>query len=87
MYNGHRDALHIKKWILGFLPSPVLELNSDEFEHNVLTHYTPEVPWLVDFYTPWCSHCVVFEPEFITVAQVSSYRLRVSMAQSVGTFS
>lgn len=67
LYNGHRDTSSIKRWLLGFLPSPVLDLNRKEFENEVLT--AKELPWLVDFYAPWCGHCHRFEPEFITVAQ------------------
>lgn len=68
LYNGHRDSSSIKRWLLGFLPSPILDLNRKEFENEVLT--AKELPWLVDFYAPWCGHCHRFEPEFITVAQV-----------------
>lgn len=28
------------------------------------------MPWLIDFYAPWCGHCVNFEPDFVTVSQV-----------------
>ncbi|CAG2178832.1 unnamed protein product [Oppiella nova] len=25
--------------------------------------------WLIDFYTPWCSHCTYFAPEFEVISK------------------
>ncbi|XP_019762900.2 dnaJ homolog subfamily C member 10 isoform X1 [Dendroctonus ponderosae] len=68
IHNGHRDAVSLKRWIIGFLPSKVDSLTETEFKEQILTENF-YLPWLVDFYAPWCSHCVHFEPEFRTVAQ------------------
>lgn len=75
MYNGHRDVISMKRWIMSFLPSPVEAFTADELRKQVLTakYY---LPWLVDFYAPWCGHCIHFEPDFITVAQRLEGRIR-----------
>lgn len=68
MYSGfQRDAHSLQQWLFGFIPSPVEELTPESFERRVLNS---EQPWLVDFYAPWCGHCVVFAPEFQIIAQV-----------------
>lgn len=67
LYNGKRDAISLKRWLISFLPTVVEEFNEDEFRTQILTKdYI--LPWIVDFYAPWCAHCVHFEPEFRTVA-------------------
>lgn len=72
MYNGHRNALSLKRWILSFLPSPVEQLDATEFKKQILTknYY---LPWLIDFYAPWCGHCIHFEPSFTSIAEVCIY--------------
>lgn len=62
-----RDAQSLRQWLFSFIPSSVEELTPDSFEHKVLN---TDEPWLVDFYAPWCGHCVVFAPEFQIIAQV-----------------
>jgi DnaJ family protein C protein 10 len=57
----------LRQWLFGFIPSTVEELTPDSFQHRVLDS---DEPWLVDFYAPWCGHCVVFAPEFQIIAQV-----------------
>lgn len=73
MYNGHRDATSLKRWTLSFLPSPVVAFNAEDFRAQILTkkYY---LPWLIDFYAPWCGHCINFEPDFNIVAQVLTKR-------------
>ncbi|PNF40485.1 hypothetical protein B7P43_G08182 [Cryptotermes secundus] len=61
-----RDAQSLRQWLFSFIPSSVEELTPDSFEHKVLN---TDEPWLVDFYAPWCGHCVVFAPEFQIIAQ------------------
>lgn len=72
MYNGHRDVTSLKSWIFSFLPSPIEQLNGKEFRKQILSKKFL-LPWLIDFYAPWCGHCVNFEPDFKIVAQVSFY--------------
>jgi thiol-disulfide isomerase/thioredoxin len=68
MYSGfQRDAHSLRQWLFGFIPSLVEELTPESFEQRVLNS---DQPWLVDFYAPWCGHCVVFAPEFQIIAQV-----------------
>ncbi|PSN39443.1 DnaJ subfamily C member 10 [Blattella germanica] len=69
----HHGVDHVNSWhqngenFPSFIPSPVEELTPNNFESKVLNS---EVPWLVDFYAPWCGHCVVFAPEFHIIAKV-----------------
>ncbi|KAL1129052.1 hypothetical protein AAG570_013584, partial [Ranatra chinensis] len=66
LFRGYqRDALSLKRWLVGFLPSAIKELKPDNF--NIVTE--SDSPWLVDFYAPWCGHCVAFEPEFVMLSQ------------------
>jgi DnaJ family protein C protein 10 len=67
IYSGYqRDVHSLRQWLFGFIPSKVEELTPDSFQHRVLDS---DEPWLVDFYAPWCGHCVVFAPEFQIIAQ------------------
>ncbi|XP_066146223.1 dnaJ homolog subfamily C member 10-like [Euwallacea fornicatus] len=77
IYNGNREAISLKRWVISFLPSKVEDLTEIEFKQQILTkkYY---LPWLVDFYAPWCGHCVHFEPEYRTVAQRLDGKVRVA---------
>lgn len=75
LYNGHRDALSLKRWILSFLPSSVEHLTAEEFKKQILTKKF-YLPWLVDFYAPWCGHCTHFEPTFRQIAQKLEGKIR-----------
>ncbi|KAL1491528.1 hypothetical protein ABEB36_012112 [Hypothenemus hampei] len=68
IFNGQRDAISLKRWVLSFLPSKVETLTETQFKDEILTKKF-HLPWLIDFYAPWCGHCVHFEPEFRIVAQ------------------
>lgn len=63
-----RDAQSLRRWMHNFIPSPVKELTPDLFKSAIASGN----PWLIDFYAPWCGHCTVFEPDFISIGQVSS---------------
>lgn len=69
MYNGNRDAVSLKRWILNLIPSPITSMDSKMFKEQILTKNFM-TPWLVEFYAPWCGHCTHFEPEFRKVANV-----------------
>ena len=68
MYNGQRDSTSLMKWIVGFLSVKVENLNDGNLEKTVLN--TDEVV-LVDYYAPWCGHCITMEPHFAIAAQVN----------------
>lgn len=71
MYNGNRDLVSMKSWLLSLLPSPVISLNGDQFREQILNKRFV-TPWLVEFYASWCGHCTHFEPEFRKVAHVTN---------------
>lgn len=68
IYNGARDAVSIKRWLLSFLPTSVESFSASDLKEQVLTKRYM-LPWIIDFYAPWCGHCVHFEPDFRTIAQ------------------
>lgn len=61
-----RDAASFREWATRFLPSSVEELDHSDFFGSVLTD---REPWVVDFYAPWCGHCVAFRPVVEAVAK------------------
>lgn len=67
MYSGERDHHSMLRWITNFLPHQVLELNRQTLESEVLRSNKIV---LVDFYAPWCGHCIELEPHFSVAAQV-----------------
>ncbi|XP_022905915.2 dnaJ homolog subfamily C member 10-like [Onthophagus taurus] len=75
MYNGHRDVMSMKRWVISFMPSLVESFTSEEFQQQVLTKKYV-LPWLIDFYASWCSHCINFEPNFNIVARKLQGKVR-----------
>ncbi|PIO59749.1 hypothetical protein TELCIR_18777, partial [Teladorsagia circumcincta] len=63
--NMWRNADTIERWVFAMLPSLVTTLGND-YWHKVLDS---DEPWLVDFYAPWCGHCVQFSPVFEQIAK------------------
>lgn len=70
--NWWRDHASIQRWVGQFLPSLVEEFGL-EFYEEVLAS---SEPFLVDFYAPWCGHCVQFAPTFERLAKQYEGRLR-----------
>lgn len=67
--NWWRNVQSMTQWINQFLPSLVHTIGgSDDFSMRVLE---TRVPVLVDFFSPWCGHCVTFAPVFERMAKVS----------------
>lgn len=70
LYSGNRDAISLQRWVLSFVPSSIEHLSGSQFKEKVLNGRF-SLPWLVDFYAPWCGHCIHFEPEFRIITQVT----------------
>ena len=61
------DTLY--SWAFQHLPSLVTQLNHDSFHEAVVGS---EDAWIIDFYAPWCGHCIQFAPDFEKVAKVGA---------------
>ena len=72
--NWWRDHGSMQRWISEFLPSLVQPIGN-EFFTDVLDS---QEPWLVDFYAPWCGHCVQFAPVYEKIAKMLEGKARLA---------
>ncbi|XP_011498775.1 PREDICTED: dnaJ homolog subfamily C member 10-like [Ceratosolen solmsi marchali] len=75
LYSGQRDTSSLLKFVTQFLPVKVQELNEANLEKAVLK--TDDVV-LVDYFAPWCSHCIILEPQFAIAAQLLEGKVRLA---------
>ena len=67
-----RDSNSLFQWASEFLPRKTQMLDYFSFESLVLKNEEKsDLPWLIDFYAPWCGFCQVFSPKFEMIASVN----------------
>ncbi|VDM56904.1 unnamed protein product [Angiostrongylus costaricensis] len=72
--NMWRNADSIERWVYGMLPSMVTSLGND-FWTTVLDS---NEPWMVDFFAPWCGHCVHFSPVYEHIAKALDGKVKLA---------
>ncbi|EYC00998.1 hypothetical protein Y032_0111g238 [Ancylostoma ceylanicum] len=72
--NMWRNADTIERWVFGMLPSLVTQLGNDYWT----TVLDSDEPWIVDFYAPWCGHCVQFSPVYEQIAKALDGKVKLA---------
>jgi len=70
----HRDVDSLYEWLQASIPSYVINLTPHTFNHQVIKSSSA---WLVEFYAPWCGHCVRFAPEYEQIATILKGKAKV----------
>ncbi|KHJ79803.1 thioredoxin [Oesophagostomum dentatum] len=69
-----RNADTIERWVFGMLPSLVTSLGNDYWT----TVLDSNEPWMVDFFAPWCGHCVQFSPVYEQIAKALDGKVKLA---------
>lgn len=67
----------MKQWLNEQLPS-LIERITGEFYTKILGS---EKPIFVDYFAPWCGHCIQFEPVLEEIAKVCILSFTVTLNQ------
>ncbi|XP_053986574.1 dnaJ homolog subfamily C member 10-like isoform X1 [Hylaeus volcanicus] len=66
-YSGQWDSISVLRWIVRYFPRKVRQLDPSTLQREALTDHNV---WVVDFFVPWCHHCLKLEPQFAIAAQL-----------------
>jgi thiol-disulfide isomerase/thioredoxin len=76
-YGRGSSASEIASFVKGSITSGVISMTAEIFDREVgsITDSTRNVDhtWVIDFYAPWCTHCIELQPEF-AIASRTSYQ-------------